>query len=208
MTPLIHIVDDDSQLRDALGGLFRSMNYDTMEHASIEAFLSADRPDRPGCILVDVRLPDGNGLDLQARMAGHGIEHPVIIMTGYGDIAMSVRAMKAGAVDFLTKPVNDQDLFDAVVSAVSRDKGRLDDNGDLADLKRRFASLSPRERQVMALVTAGSLNKQAAAELSLSEATIKTHRKSAMLKMNARTLAEWVRMADRLQRSAETALVA
>ncbi|RZJ32644.1 MAG: response regulator transcription factor [Brevundimonas sp.] len=198
MSPLIHIVDDDSQLREALRGLFRSMDYETMEHPSIETFLRADKPRRPGCVLVDVRLPDGNGLDLQARMATHGVHQPVIIMTGYGDIAMSVRAMKAGAVDFLTKPVRDQDLFDAVLAAIGRDQERLSDQEDATELEQRYASLSPRERQVMALATAGRLNKQIAAELTLSEATIKIHRKSAMQKMKARTLAEWVRLADRL----------
>ena len=208
MPPLIHIVDDDSQLRSALDGLLRSMSYETMEHASIETFLRAEKPDRPGCVLVDVRLPDGNGLDLQARMAAHGIRRPVIIITGYGDIAMSVRAMKAGAVDFLTKPVRDQDLFDAVVSAISRDQDRIGEEEDMAELERRYGTLSPRERQVMALVTAGRLNKQVAAELSLSEATIKTHRKSAMQKMKARTLADWVRMADRIGSRAQDPLLA
>jgi FixJ family two-component response regulator len=207
MPPLIHIVDDDSQLREALRGLLRSMDYETMEHASIETFLRADKPERPGCVLVDVRLPDGNGLDLQARMATHGVHQPVIIMTGYGDIAMSVRAMKAGAVDFLTKPVRDQDLFDAVVSAISRDQERLIDQEDATDLEQRYASLTSRERQVMALVTAGRLNKQVAADLSLSEATIKIHRKSAMQKMKARTLAEWVRLADRLVSRPQDTLV-
>lgn len=208
MPPLIHIVDDDSRLREALTGLLRSMSYETMEHPSIETFLRSEKPDRAGCVLVDVRLPDGNGLDLQSRMAGQGVRQPVIIMTGYGDIAMSVRAMKAGAVDFLTKPVRDQDLFDAVVAAVSRDQERLGEQEDRSDLERRYASLSPRERQVMALVTAGRLNKQVAADLSLSEATVKTHRKSAMQKMKARTLADWVRMADRLQATAHDTLVA
>ena len=198
MPPLIHIVDDDSQLRESLRGLLRSMDFDTMEHGSIETFLRANKSERPGCVLVDVRLPDGNGLDLQARMTAEGVRQPVIIMTGYGDIAMSVRAMKAGAVDFLTKPVRDQDLFDAVVAAIGRDQERLIDRNDAADLQQRYARLSPRERQVMALVTKGRLNKQVAAELSLSEATVKIHRKSAMQKMKARTLAEWVRLADRL----------
>jgi FixJ family two-component response regulator len=198
MPPLIHIVDDDAPLREALKGLLRSMSYETMEHPSIETFLRADKPERPGCVLVDVRLPDGNGLDLQARMAAHGVHQPVIIITGYGDIAMSVRAMKAGAVDFLTKPVRDQDLFDAVTAAVERDQARLGRQEGDAELEGRYARLSPREREVMALVTAGLLNKQVAAELALSEATVKTHRKSAMQKMKARTLAEWVRLADRL----------
>ena len=198
MSPLIHIVDDDHQLRQALGGLLRSMDYDTMDHPSIETFLRADKPARPGCVLVDVRLPDGNGLNLQARMVAHGVLQPVIIMTGYGDIAMSVRAMKAGAVDFLTKPVRDQDLFDAVTAAIERDRTRLGRQQGETELEGRYARLSPRECEVMALVTQGLLNKQVAAELSLSEATVKTHRKSAMQKMKARTLAEWVRLADRL----------
>lgn len=198
MPPLIHIVDDDSQLREALKGLLRSMNYETMDHPSIETFLRAEKPERPGCVLVDVRLPDGNGLDLQARMVAHGVPQPVIIITGYGDIAMSVRAMKAGAVDFLTKPVRDQDLFDAVTAAIEKDQARIGRQEGDAELEGRYARLSPREREVMALVTRGLLNKQVAAELSLSEATVKTHRKSAMQKMKARTLAEWVRLADRL----------
>lgn len=203
MPPLIHIVDDDSQLRVTLSGLFRSMSYETMDHPSIESFLRANKPDRPGCVIVDVRLPDGNGLDLQARMATDGVYQPVIILTGYGDIAMSVRAMKAGAVDFLTKPVRDQDLFDATAAAISRDERRRGELGVSEDLERRYRSLSPRERQVMALVTSGQLNKQVAGDLSLSEATIKTHRKSAMQKMKARTLADWVRMADRLNRTGD-----
>ncbi|NBB61485.1 response regulator [Pseudomonas sp. ODNR1LW] len=198
MPPLIHIVDDDSHLREALRGLLRSMDYETMEHPSIETFVRADKPKRAGCVLVDVRLPDGNGLDLQARLATHGVHQPVIIMTGYGDIAMSVRAMKAGAVDFLTKPVRDQDLLDAIVAAVGRDQERMADQDSETELEQRYDRLSPRERQVMNLVTTGRLNKQIAAELSLSEATVKIHRKSAMRKMKARTLAEWVRLADRL----------
>lgn len=206
MAPLIHIVDDDSQLRQALDGLLRSMSYETMEHPSIETFLRAEKPPRPGCVLVDVRLPDGNGLDLQARMAAHGVHQPVIIMTGYGDIAMSVRAMKAGAVDFLTKPVRDQDLFDAVTAAIERDEERLGRQQSVMELETLYATLSPREREVMALVTSGLLNKQVAAELRLSEATVKTHRKSAMQKMKARTLAEWVRLADRLGRPSQDAL--
>lgn len=197
--PVIHIIDDDAALRAALQGLLHSMDFETRDYASMDTFLSADRPDRPGCVLVDVRLPDGNGLDLKKRMTSVGIMHPVVVMTGYGDVPMSVRAMKDGAVDFLTKPIRDQDLLDAVSVALSRDVARRRDTADLRDLRQCYETLTPRERQVMVLIARGRLNKQAAAELDISETTTKAHRRGVMQKMQARTLADLVRMADRLQ---------
>ncbi len=199
MPPLIHIIDDDALLREALRGLFRSVDCETMDHASIEGFLAADRPNRPGCVIVDVRLPDGNGLDLLNRMSALGMPQPVLVMTGYGDIPMSVRAMKAGAVDFLTKPIRDQDLFDAALAAVAVDQRRWAFEEALSDLQRLYRSLTAREREVVSLVALGRLNKQIAGDLSLSESTVKTHRRAAMRKLKARTVADLVRMADRLK---------
>ncbi|ATQ43870.1 response regulator transcription factor [Caulobacter mirabilis] len=199
MPPLIHIIDDDALLREALRGLFRSADYETMDHASIEGFLAADRPNRPGCVIVDVRLPDGNGLDLLNRMSALGMSQPVLVMTGYGDIPMSVRAMKAGAADFLTKPIRDRDLFDAALAAVAADQERWAVEEALLDLQRLYGGLTARERQVVDLVALGRLNKQIAGDLSLSESTVKTHRRSAMRKLKARTVADLVRMADRLK---------
>lgn len=198
-TPVIHIIDDDAALRSALQGLLRSMDFETRDYASMDTFLNADRLDRPGCVLVDVRLPDGNGLDLRQRMASAGLQQPVVVMTGFGDVPMSVRAMKDGAVDFLTKPIRDQDLLDAISNALSRDKARRRQDQDASDLRRRYRTLSVREREVMSLVAHGRLNKQAAADLDISETTIKAHRRSVMQKMQADTLADLVRMADRLQ---------
>lgn len=198
-TALIHIVDDDASLRCALEALFRSVGLAAQSYESVAAFLAADRSPRPGCLLLDVRLPGLSGLDFQAQLNNHGIELPVIMMTGHGDIPMTVRAMKAGAVDFLAKPFRDQDLLDAVTVALQRDEAQRAQRDDLALLRERYATLSPREQQVMALVTAGRLNKQVAADLSLSEITVKIHRGSAMRKMQARTLPDLVRMAEALK---------
>jgi len=199
MSPLIHIIDDDAFLRAALEGLLRSMAFETADYVSMETFLSSAMSDRPGCVLVDVRLPDGNGLDLHKRMVSAGRCEPVVVMTGYGDVPMSVRAMKDGAVDFLTKPIREQDLLDAVNAALTRDSERRKGQDLLLNLRERYAGLSDREREVMTLVTNGRLNKQAAGDLGVSEATIKSHRRSIMHKMGARTAADLVRMADRLR---------
>ncbi|XHR99879.1 hypothetical protein ACFB49_14760 [Sphingomonas sp. DBB INV C78] len=160
--------------------------------------MDAERPDAPGCLVLDIRLPGMSGLDFQAQLVESGVHLPVILMTGFGDIPMSVRGMKAGAVDFLTKPFRDQDMLDAVATAIERDKARRAAEGDQADLQGLYNTLSPRERQVMALVTAGKMNKVVAGDLNLSEITVKIHRGHAMRKMGARSLADLVRMAEAL----------
>lgn len=197
-TPIVHIVDDDESMREVLCSLLRSVGLAARSHASVDAFLNTKRPNTPGCIVLDVRLPGISGLDLQSQLANFGIGLPVILMTGYGDIPMSVRAMKAGAVDFLTKPFRDQDMLDAISAAVARDIARRVAEAAESGLRERLASLSPRERQVMELVAAGKMNKQVAGDLGLSEITVKIHRGAAMRKMGARTLADLVRMAATL----------
>jgi len=196
--PVIHIVDDDDSLRSALESLFRSVGLAVRAHGSVADFLAAPRADVPGCLVLDVRLPGISGLDFQDRLDELGIGLPAVLMSGHGDIPMSVRAMKAGAVDFLVKPFRDQDMLDAVAVAVDRDRERRAAQSDDAGLKTLHATLSPREQQVMALVTAGRMNKQAAYELGLSEVTVKIHRGAAMRKMGARTLPDLVRMAEKL----------
>jgi FixJ family two-component response regulator len=196
---IVHIIDDDEPLRLALDSLLRSVGYVTLSYSSTKEFLEGKRPDVEGCLLLDIRLPGMSGLDFQAQLTSIGIRLPVILMTGHGDIPMSVRAMKAGAVDFLTKPFRDQDLLDAVAAAVERDRTRRADESQAANLDERYAMLSPREKQVMSLVTAGLLNKQVAGELGLSEITVKIHRGAAMRKMKARTLPDLVRMAEALK---------
>jgi FixJ family two-component response regulator len=193
---VVHIVDDDASIRSALEGLFDSVGLETRTYETARDCLAANLADRAGCIIIDVRLPDMNGLDFQARLAQMGLHLPVVIMTGYGDIPMSVRAMKRGAVDFLPKPFHDQDMLDAVITAIERDRGRRTVDGDIAEMRRRFGTLSPREQQVMLLVTTGKMNKQVAWDLGISEITVKIHRGAAMRKMGARTLADLVRMAE------------
>jgi FixJ family two-component response regulator len=196
---LVHVIDDDDSIRRAVAALLRSVGIASATYDSCQRFLDAEHPDVPSCLLLDVRLPGISGLDFQAQLGGRGIAFPVVMLTGHGDVPMSVRAMKAGAVDFLTKPFRDQDLLDAVAAAIDRHKQRRSADADAADLQARYASLSSREKQVMGLVTAGRLNKQAAFELALSEITVKLYRASAMKKMAARTLADLVRMAERLR---------
>jgi len=196
---VVHVVDDDESLRHAVDSLCRSVGFKTRTYGSAQAFLDANREDVPGCLVLDVRLPGISGLDFQSQLAALGIHLPVILVTGHGDIPMSVRAMKAGAVDFLPKPFRDQDLLDAVTTAIEKDRKRraVDDGAHL--LRERFLTLSPREQQVMMLVTTGKMNKQVAGDLRLSEITVKIHRAAAMRKMGARTLADLVRMADALK---------
>jgi FixJ family two-component response regulator len=198
-TPVVHIVDDDDSLRRGLDSLLRSVGLTVQTYPSTREFLNADKLDGPGCLVLDIRLPGANGLDFQEELAGLGISLPVVLMTGHGDIPMCVRAMKAGAVDFLPKPFRDQDMIDAVTAAINRDGLRRASENQAVAVVDHYASLSPREREVMALVTAGKMNKQIAAELGLSEVTVKIHRGTARRKMGARSLADLVRMADVLK---------
>lgn len=196
---VVHVIDDDESLRRALERLFRSVGLETKAYRTARDFIDSDPQNLPGCIVLDVRLPGINGLDLQAQLGDLGIHLPVVLMTGHGDVPMTVRAMKAGAVDFLPKPFRDQDMLDAVAAAIDRDRARRSKEGGLAETRERFASLSPREQQVMMLVVMGKLNKQVAGDLGISEVTVKIHRGAAMRKMGARTLADLVRMADGLK---------
>jgi FixJ family two-component response regulator len=193
---VVHVVDDDASLRSALESLFDSVGLGTQTYASARDFLATRLADIPGCIVVDIRLPDMNGLDFQSRLIQMGVRMPVVMITGHGDIPMSVRAMKQGAVDFLSKPFHDQDMLDAVFAAIERDRHRRIVDDDVLVMQQRFGTLSPRERQVMLLVTAGKMNKQIAGDLGISEITVKIHRGAAMRKMDARTLADLVRMAE------------
>jgi FixJ family two-component response regulator len=196
--PIIHIIDDDASLRDAVQSLLESVGLRARVYGSPAAFIDAAAWSGPGCVLLDVRLPGVSGLEFQSRMAGLGVHLPVVFMTGHGDIPMSVQGMKAGAVDFLTKPFRDQDLLDAVSVALDRDRARRASDADIEGLRARYASLSQREREVMRLVATGRMNKQVAGELNISEVTVKIHRGAAMRKMGARTLPDLVRMADLL----------
>lgn len=206
--PIVHIIDDDESLRLALDGLFRSVGIATRLHGSPSEFLAAERADAPGCLVLDVRMPGMSGLDFQEQLAALGVGLPVVLMTGHGDIPMTVRAMKAGAVDFLSKPFRDQDMLDAVGAAIERDRARRASEDQANVIRNRFAQLTLREKQVMALVTAGKMNKQVAGTLELSEITVKIHRGSAMRKMEARTLADFVRMAQALDLKPEPLLSA
>jgi FixJ family two-component response regulator len=194
----VHIVDDDQAVRESLGDLLQSMDYRVALYASASDFLKVELPDVPACLVLDVRLPGTSGLELQAYLAGINVGLPVILMTGYGDIPMSVRAMKLGAVDFLTKPIRNQDLLDAVAIAIRKDGDRRLETAHIAQLKDKYALLTARERQVMALVASGLMNKQVAQELSISEVTVKMHRGSLMRKLGAKSLATLARIAEAL----------
>jgi FixJ family two-component response regulator len=193
---IVHVIDDDPSMRGALQDLFLSIDLETRTYATARDFLAMPLPDAPGCLVIDIRLPDANGLDFQARLTQMGVRLPVVMMTGYGDIPMSVRAMKRGAVDFLPKPFKDQDMLDAVLAAIERDRQRRAIDREVSKMRERFGTLSTREQQVMQLVAAGKMNKQVAGDLGLSEITVKIHRAAVMRKMGARTLADLVRMAD------------
>jgi FixJ family two-component response regulator len=194
----VHVVDDDKAVRESLGDLLRSMDYQVLLYGSATEFLNAAFPDAPACLVLDVRMPGTGGLELQEHLARIDISVPVILMTGFGDIPMSVRGMKAGAVDFLTKPIRHQDLIDAVATAVRIDQDRRRNRAQIARLQEQYARLTPREKQVMVLVASGLMNKQVADELAISEVTVKMHRGSVMRKMGARTVATLARMAEAL----------
>src|SRR5437588_6441280 len=196
--PTVFIVEDDPEFREALKGLFRSVGMRAQVFGSAGELLQSKVPDGPSCLVLDIRLPGQSGLDLQSELAKIDIHIPIIFMTGHGDIPMSVKAMKAGAIDFLTKPFRDQDMLDAVGAAIDRDRLRREEEKAKSALKSLHESLSPREREVMRLVTAGLMNKQIAAELGLSEITVKIHRGNLMRKMHARSLADLVKMAESL----------
>ena len=194
----VFVVDDDPSMRRSLDTLLRSVGLDVHLFSSAQEFMQAERPDAAGCLVLDVRLPGMSGLAFQQELAKAGIALPVIFITGHGDVPMTVRAMKAGAAEFLTKPFDDQVLLDAIDAAIERDRARRRDTAGLAEVQGRYRTLTEREREVMQFVVAGRVNKQIAAELGLSLVTVKVHRGQVMRKMLARSVAELVRMADRL----------
>jgi FixJ family two-component response regulator len=195
---IVYVVDDDPSMRRSLDSLLRSVGHEVRLYSSAPEFMQASRPDAPGCLVLDVRLPGMSGLAFQEELAKSGVALPIIFITGHGDVPMSVRAMKAGAAEFLTKPFDDQVLLDAVHAALERDGARRREASGQAELRSRYESLTERERQVMSQVVAGRPNKRIAQELALSVVTVKVHRGHVMQKMQARSVAELVRMADRL----------
>ena len=197
-TQLVFVVDDDSSIREALSRLLRAVGIPAQTFSSGHEFLHSKKPDAPGCVILDVRLPGLSGLDLQKEMTERGIHLPIIFITAHGDILMSVQAMKRGAVEFLTKPFRDQDLLDAVRSAIQRDRKGRQERSELTELRTAMAQLTPREREVMSMVVAGLLNKQIGLRLGTSEKTVKIHRAHVMQKMHAESLADLVRMSQKL----------
>jgi FixJ family two-component response regulator len=196
---IVFVVDDDPSIREAVKSLISLAGLRVETFGTAQEFLRSERPNLPGCVVLDVELPGLSGLDLQRELTAHGIKLPIIFITGYGDIPMSVRAMKAGATEFLTKPFRDQDLLDAIQQALERDRAARQHSRETAELRKRFDALTSREREVMGLVVAGWLNKQIGFELKISEITVKIHRGRVMEKMGAQSLAELVRMTERLE---------
>ena len=206
-TPTVIVIDDDPAIREALSGLFRSVGFQVKLLASVGEFLkSSGRPEGPSCLVLDVRLPGQSGFDLQRELAAMHIHFPIVFITGHGDIPMSVRAMKGGAIEFLTKPFRDQDFLDAVQLGLERDRAWLEEDRLAAGLRTRFETLTPREREVMVRVAAGRLNKQIAYDMGISEVTAKVHRGQVMRKMNASSLPDLARMADKLKLSPQGSL--
>ena len=203
--PVVLVVDDDPSVRSSLKFLLSSVGLQVESFDSAETFLQRTPPDAPSCLVLDVRLRGLSGLDFQRELTARNIRIPIVFVTGHGDIPMSVRAMKAGAIEFLTKPYRDQDLLDAVRIALERDRARREQEKDLTDLRQRFDSLTPREQEVISKVVSGMLNKQIAGELGTAENTVKVHRSRAMEKMNAQSFADLVRMIEKLKGPAEKA---
>ena len=193
------IIDDDADLRDSVGRLLRSVGFNAQLFASIPDFLKAERPNTPACLVLDVRLPGKSGLDFQRELATANIHLPIIFITGHGDIPMTVQAMEGGAIEFLTKPFREQDLLDAIQLGLEKDRSRRKKETALGDLRARFETLSPREREIMVHVVRGRLSKQMAAEFGISETTVKVHRSNLTRKMKAKSLSELTRMADKLK---------
>ncbi len=201
--PTIIIVDDDPGIRESLESLLRSVGLQVKALSSVPEFVKEGRPEGPACLVLDVRLPGQSGLDFQRDLAAANIHVPIIFITGYGDIPMSVRAIKGGAIEFLTKPFRDQDMLDAIQLGLARDRAWLENEKAIAALRTRFETLTPREREVMALVVTGRLNKQIAWDIGISEITVKVHRGQVMRKMKAGSLPDLARMADKLDFTAE-----
>ncbi len=199
--PIVYVVDDDPSVRDAVQRLIASVGLRVQTFGSTSEFLGSKRPEVPACLVLDVRLPDASGLELQRDLAEAKVHLPIIFITGHADVPMSVRAMKAGAVEFLTKPFRGQELLDAIQEAIARDRVAWNERAQMAELRSRYNSLTPREKEVLHLVAAGLLNKQIGAELGTSELTVKTHSGRVMEKMGAESLADLVRMAERLHPS-------
>ena len=200
--PTIIVVDDDPGIRESLHGLLRSVGLQVKALASVPEFLKEGRPEGPACLVLDVRLPGRSGLDFQRDLSAANVHLPIIFITGYGDIPMSVQAIKGGAIEFLTKPFRDQELLDAIQLGLARDRAWLEEAKAMAALRSRFETLTPREREVMALVVTGRLNKQIAHDIGISEITVKVHRGQVMRKMNAASLPDLARMADKLDLTA------
>lgn len=195
----MYLIDDDVAIREALGGLLRSVGLRMEAFVVPREFLAFRRPNAPCCMVLDVRLPGSSGLEFQRELAASNAKIPIIFITGHGDIPMSVRAMKTGAVEFLTKPFRDQDLIDAIQLAIARDRARRQGERELAELRARWETLTSREKQVMSILVTGQLNKQIGASIGTTESTVKAHRTQIMRKMQANSLAELVRMADKIQ---------